>query len=251
MTTSIISNFQNYDAVSESNSDHHSSYCTLHWRRGQLLVKSPGKIKQPYLTTLHHEKSLIECLKHSPIRLVTIDPKLGETRLKFWATACEQANKPIFLRIPSGNKFPKCSGIFLWRLNRIFDWLFALVLLLMISPVIMGLFLAIRIASTGSVVISEWHVGERGKLFRALKFRTQNTIILDAWLHKYGLHNLPQLFNVVRGDMRLIGSHCWTLEDAVQLSLEEQRQLNELPGITSGWQVSTESNLLNLDGQIM
>jgi lipopolysaccharide/colanic/teichoic acid biosynthesis glycosyltransferase len=251
MTTSMIPNLQNYYAVSESGQKHHSSYCTLQWRRGQLLVKSPGKTKQPYLATLEHEKSLVECLKHSPISLVTIDPKLGETRLKFWATACEQAHKPIFLRIPSSKKFPEGNGRILWWWNRIFDWFLALVLLLIISPVMAGLLLMMRIASPESVITREWHVGERGRLFRAIKLRTQNTTILDEWLHKYGLQNLPQLFNVVRGDMRLIGSYCWTLEDAVQLSLAEQGQLNELPGITSGWQVSTESNLLHLDGQTM
>jgi lipopolysaccharide/colanic/teichoic acid biosynthesis glycosyltransferase len=68
---------------------------------------------------------------------------------------------------------------------------------------------------------------------------------------KYELQNLPQLFNVVRGDMSLIGSRCWTLEDAVRLSSEEQKQLNQLSGMTGGWEVSPETNLLNLDGQTL
>jgi lipopolysaccharide/colanic/teichoic acid biosynthesis glycosyltransferase len=247
----MIPSLQNYYAVSEQQQDHRSSYCTLKWRRGQLLVKSPGIGKQPYLPTLHNKKSLVECLKHSPITLVTIDPKLGEAWLRFWAVACEQANKPIFLRIPSGNQFPKHGSSLLRGWNRLFDWFFALVLLLIISPIMLGLLLVMRIYSPESLFAREWHVGERGRLFRTIKFHTQNTGRLEAWMHKYGLQNLPQLLNVVRGDMRLIGSHCWTLEDAVQLSLEEQRLLNELPGITSGWQVSTESNLLHLDGQTM
>jgi lipopolysaccharide/colanic/teichoic acid biosynthesis glycosyltransferase len=251
MTTSIIPSLQNYYTVNEQHQEHHSSYCTLQWRRGQLLVKSQGQVKQPYLPALHNEKSLVECLKHSPVSLVSIDPLLGEAWLRFWAVACEQANKPIFLCIPSENKISRKSSSVLWWLKRLFDWIFALVLLLITSPVIWVLFLLIWIYSPESIFDHEWHVGERGRLFRAMKFRIQDNTPLKLWICKYGLDNLPQLLNVLRGDMRLIGSHCWTLEDAVRLNLAGQRELNELPGITSGWQVSSESDLCHLNGEQM
>lgn len=254
MTISIITTFDNGYNIGDKHENNHSPYCTLKWRQGQLLVKSLGKLKQPYLPALYSEQLLVECLKNSPINLVSIDPNLGEIVLKFWAAACEQAHKPIFLHIPSKNKQPKQSSPLFWLLKRIIDWIVALGLLLIVTPIILGLVLLMRIHSPGSLLCHEWHVGERGKLFRAVKFRIiteQNITPIGFWMRKYGLHNLPQLVNVVRGDMCLIGPRCWTLEDAVRLSLEAQTQLNQLPGMTGGWEVNPETNLLNLDGQTL
>jgi lipopolysaccharide/colanic/teichoic acid biosynthesis glycosyltransferase len=70
-------------------------------------------------------------------------------------------------------------------------------------------------------------------------------------MRKYNLDNLPQLFNVVKGEMSLIGPRCWTLEEAVRLSSEKQRKLNKLPGITGSWEVETNSNKLHLDSQTL
>ncbi len=170
MTISIIPTLQNHYTSTEQHQDHPSPYCTLLWRRGQLLVKSPGRVKQqqPYLASLYNEELLVECLKHSPVRLVSIDAKLGEAWLKFWAQACKQANKPIYLRLPSGNQRLKQGK----PLQRVFDWILALVLLLLVSPVMLGLVLLMQGYSAGSIFSYEWQVGEQGKLFRAFQFRT-------------------------------------------------------------------------------
>ncbi|WGV28235.1 heterocyst development glycosyltransferase HepC [Halotia branconii] len=249
MTVSIIRTIQNYKAPQQPQ-DHRSPYCILQWRRGQLLVKSTTQANQLYLPSVDNEQLLIECLKHSPITLVSINPKLGETWLRFWAEACEQAHKPIFLRIPSGKKLPKQSSKSLMWLQRLIDGILASVLLLLTSPIILGLMILMRMKSPRSIFSREWHVGERGRLFRAIKFDTtakHKGAILGRWMRKYGLDNLPQLFNVLRGEMSLLNSHCWTLEDAIYLGLVGQKQLNKLPVITSSWDVQTDSNLLHLD----
>lgn len=254
MTTSIIPSLQNNHTVTQHQQHDRHPYYTLQWRRGQLLVKPPGRLKQPYLPALDRERSLVECLKHSPVNLVSIDPTLGEGLLRFWADACEQANKPIFLSIPSGNKLPKQGSGFLQWFKRRIDWIAALILLLMASPIMLILVLLMWISSPGLLFSREWYVGERGKLFRAIKFRTttkQEMTWLGHWLSKSNLDNLPQLWNVVRGEMSLIGSPCWTLEDAVRLSSERQRQLNQLPGINSSWEVEPQSKLLHLDSQTL
>ncbi|MBR8833859.1 MAG: sugar transferase [Stigonema ocellatum SAG 48.90 = DSM 106950] len=227
MTTSRISTFNTYYSVTQKHQDHSSPYCTLQWRRGQLLVKSPGNLKQPYLAVLDQEQSLVKCLKHSPINLVRIDPKLGEEKLRLWANACDKTNKPIFLHIPSANKLPKPSSSLLWWLKRCTHSIAALVLLLLMSPVMLGLVLLIRIYSPDSVFSREWHIGERGKLFEVIKFRTtketektlnreedQSITVLGRWMRKFGLDSLPQLFNVIRGEMGLVGHRCYTLKDA-------------------------------------
>ena len=239
MTTSIIPILENLYDVTQLQQDNRG-YCTLLWRRGKLLVKPLGGVKQPYLASLDSKRSLVECLQHSPVSLVSIDPKLGETLLKFWADACEAAQKPIFLSIPAGKKLPNQP---FRQLQRVIDWIAAFVLLLLVSPVMLGLIVLMQVYSPGSLFCHEWRVGERGKFFQAMSFCTHNTTPLARWMGKYNLDNLPQLFNVLRGDMSLTGSRCWTLEDAVQL--------NKLPEITASWEVEAQSHLLHLDSQTL
>lgn len=242
MTTSIIPTLENLYDLTQEHQDNRG-YCTLQWRRGKLLVKPPGRVKQPYLPSLDSKRSLVECLQHSPVSLVSIDPKLGEGWIKFWADACQEAQKPIFLSIPPGNKLPNQP---LRQLQRLIDWIAALVLLLLVSPVMLGLIVLMQVYSPGSLFCREWRVGERGKLFQALKFSTtakHNITPLGHWMHKYGLDNLPQLLSVLRGEMSLTGSCCWTLEDAVQL--------NKLPEIKASWEVEGQSHLLHLDNQTL
>ncbi|MCC5645305.1 sugar transferase [Nostoc sp. CHAB 5824] len=239
MTTSRIPTLENLYDVTQKHQDNRG-YCTLQWRRGKLLVKPPGQVKQPYLPSLNSKRSLVECLQHSPVSLVSIDPKLGEGLLRFWADACEEAKKPIFLSIPAGNKLPNQP---LKQLQRLIDGIAAFVLLLLASPAMLALIVLMHVYSPGSLFCGEWRVGERGKLFRAMKFRTQNITLLGRWMSKYSLDNLPQLLNVLRGDMSLSGSRCWTLEDAVQL--------NKLPEITALWEVDAQSHLLHLDSQTL
>lgn len=281
MTTSIKATLQNSYTVKQQQQDNPSQYCTLQWRRDQLLVMPSIVVKQPYMPPLDKKGLLVECLKRSPVNLVRIDPKLGEARLRFWADACLAANKPIFLRIPSSDKQPKPVGSVLSWLKRLTEWLTALVFLLAVSPIMLGLVLLMRVSSPepGSLFSCQWHIGERGKVFKVFKFRTttltqkasvdaarstmpsaiayqsglcdeedeQNLTTLGLWMRKYGLDNLPQLLNVLRGEMTLTGPRCWTLEDAVRLSPEAQRNLNRLPGIMGSWEVEAESNLLHLD----
>jgi lipopolysaccharide/colanic/teichoic acid biosynthesis glycosyltransferase len=50
-------------------------------------------------------------------------------------------------------------------------------------------------------------------------------------MHKYGIDKIPQLLNVIRGEMFLFGFSCWTLKDAISLSKVEQSHLNTTPAI--------------------
>lgn len=243
MTLSLTPALQNCSAQTQPNQNQNFSYCTLKWRRGQLLVRATSAIQQPLLPSVHDKQLLVNCLKHSLINLVSIDPNIGEDRLQLWIAACEEAGKPIFLRLPAGEKQAKQSK----PGQKFIDAIAALFLLLLMSPVMLALFLILRLDSTESVFRSEWHVGERGKLFRALKFSTnshQNITHLGRWMRKYDLDNLPQLWNVLRGEMSLIASRSCTLETAVRLSLAGQQQMNKLSEMTDTWE---ESNLLHLD----
>jgi lipopolysaccharide/colanic/teichoic acid biosynthesis glycosyltransferase len=234
-------------------------YCTLIWRQGKLLVKSPGQQKQPYLPSLDQAELLVECLKKSSVDLVMIDPKLGESKIIYWANACKQANKPIYISIPAIYKSSQ-KNINSWQwLKSSFDWIIALIFLVMSMPIMFGIALLMYFYLPGSLFNYEWYVGRKGRLFQSIKFRTipegqdeWSRSILGRWMCKYGLNYLPQLFNVLRGDMNLFGRSCWTLKDAMRLTLEGQRQVTKVSAITGLWQLKTGTNLLaNLDSQVL
>ncbi|MDH6088746.1 heterocyst development glycosyltransferase HepC [Umezakia ovalisporum] len=247
MTSSLIPTFENSYPQIQQHQNNCFSYCRLQWRRGHLLVKSTAKTQQLNLPALYNEELLVNCLKHSLVNLVSVDPNIGEDCLKLWLKACEKAGKPIFLRLPFRNKQSKSGSP--WQ--KLIEWIAALFLLLLMSPVMVVLFVILQLDSPGSVFTSEWRVGERGKLFRAIKFCTtanQNITPLSSWIRKYDLDHLPQLWNVLRGEMALMGSRSCTLENAMWLNLAEQQQMNKLSEMTDSRE---ESALLNLDSQTL
>ncbi len=207
--------------------------CVLKWRQNQLLVLPSQQAKRIDLRAMEDQSWLVECLKHSPARLIRLDPDLGETWLRQWTDACEQANKKVFLRLPSNTELSRKQSLLSWGLKWLIDWSAAALLLLVMSPVMLGLVLLVRIYSPGPIFLRQWHVGERGKLFRLLKFRKDapRSAQLESWMHKYSLDKLPHLFNVLRGEISLVGSRPLALDDAVRLSTEERRRLNALPGL--------------------
>jgi lipopolysaccharide/colanic/teichoic acid biosynthesis glycosyltransferase len=111
-----------------------------------------------------------------------------------------------------------------------------------------------QIYSPGPIFSAMWQVWAKGKLFRILKFRTtqvnddSRTTPLGDWLTKYNLSKLPQLFNVLRGEMSFFGPQPLTLSEAVCSSLESQRRRNALRDSTKVQPVETRANQLDLAG---
>lgn len=248
--------------------------CMLKWQQDKLLVRrSSIEEHSCLLSTLENQERLIECLKNSPVKLVSLDRDLGEGQLKYWADACEQAGKPVFIQLPSLADLPRKSRPRKWILKRLVDVIFAAVLLPLLSPILLLVALLVRISSPGPIFFQQWRVGKRGKLFRVLKFRTMvadadvqhHEIMADLsgllhkrdddpritpigrWLRKYSLDELPQFINVVRGEMSLVGPRPWALYDAVRINEKQQRRLNARPGITGLWQVKARSHVLDIE----
>lgn len=245
--------------------------CKLKWRRKNLIVQMSDDPNQGF-PALTRKQWIESCLRNSWIERVCIDRSIGEKGIKQWADACHQAQKAVFVRIPSNNSLPCCNKTNYWRVKRAFDWLAAVVILALISPVMLSIALAIKIFNPGSIFYSQWRVGKRGRLFKVYKFRTMvenaeqkhHELMVDQaglhklendpritamgrWLRKYSLDELPQLFNVLRGEMSLVGPRPWALYDALRLGANGKARLNALPGITGAWQVEGRSHLLSLD----
>lgn len=267
----FISVLERYRPTPVAKLDYSSGY-VLTWRQHQLLVQSTPSEKQVVFPPLEYSDWLVNCLQRSPVSLVRLSTTLGETRLKLWADACLQTGKLAFLQVRSTAALPQKRHPFSWRLKRTADWIAAALILLLLSPLMVVLALLVRLSSPGPIFFYQWRVGARGKLFRIIKFRSMvvdaeqqhhKLMVNQTGLHKlkndprvtplgrlmrqYSLDELPQLFNVLRGEMSLVGPRPWALYDAVRISPDLEHRLNALPGITGAWQVEARSNLLDLN----
>lgn len=150
--------------------------------------------------------------------------------------------------------------------KRVFDVVASATLLVLLSPLLLFIALAIRLSS-GSPVLFEWNVaGKDGKPLRSYKFRTMvhnadqlKPQLLDRnemrgpvfkmkddpritpigrVLRKHSLDELPQLWSVLKGDMSLVGPRPPLLYEYAQFQDWQKRKLAMKPGMTSLWQVS-------------
>lgn len=210
----------NYSSV-EQHLDNYLPCCTLKWRQGQLFVSVAQQSEQPHISAFESEQQLVECLKQSPVRLVRLDLTLGEAVLKRWADACEQANKPVFLQRAS-QKLPRRESQSTWQGKQWIDRIAAFVLLIVLSPIMLAAAILMYVYLPGAIFSRQWHISPRGKFFRLLKFRTtvanddsRNTLLVRL-MCKYNVNELPQLLNVLRGEISLMDSHPLTLSEGVR-----------------------------------
>ena len=247
----------------------------LTWRQHLLLIESASsasiRSSSKVIPALQSLQWCEACLHCSPVKAVRLDMSLGEDTIKRWASACDRTSKRTFIHLPTAAHLPKTRSPRTWQLKRVADWLSAAILLLCISPLLLLTAALVYADSPGPVFFKQWRVGHRGQLFQIIKFRTMR---LDAehhhhqvmgeqaglhklvndprvttvgyWLRKYSLDELPQLLNVSRGEMSLVGPRPWALYDAVRIEPAFRYRLNALPGVTGAWQVSSRSHNCDL-----
>lgn len=155
--------------------------------------------------------------------------------------------------------------------KRAFDMIGSGLLLLVAAPIIAVVALAVKLEDRGPVFFKQTRVGRRGEEFQCLKVRsmvvdaearkaeleTQNEgagvlfkMAKDPRITKVGhvirrfsIDELPQLWNVFRGDMSLVGPRPALPKEVAQYDSDTVRRLDVLPGLTGLWQVSGRSNL--------
>lgn len=249
--------------------------CLLLWRQQLLLIRSASSASSrltPAVPALQNLQWFESCLKQSPIKLVRLDMSLGEDALKSWANACVTAHKRVFVHLPAAIGLPQARSPIAWWFKRTADWLTAAILTVCLSPLLLLIATLVYVGSPGPVFFKQWRVGRRGQLFQILKFRTMRpdaeqlhhqlmagqeglhklekdprVTTLGRWLRKYSLDELPQLFNVLRGEMSLVGPRPLALYDAIRISSQGRKRLNALPGMTGFWQVKMRSNQCDLE----
>ena len=156
--------------------------------------------------------------------------------------------------------------------KRFMDIVLAVISLIAASPVFLLTAFLVKVTSPGPIIFSQIRVGKYGRHFKFYKFRS---MYIDAearkaellkhnesgdgvifkmkrdpritpigrFIRKFSIDELPQLFNVLLGDMSLVGPRPPLPSEVRAYSLEERKRLNITPGITCIWQVSGRSEL--------
>ena len=148
-------------------------------------------------------------------------------------------------------------------LKRVFDTIVSLLLVLLLLPVILATALAIVWLMGAPVLFRQQRPGLHGQPFEVLKFRTMAEATgtdghplpdearltkLGVQLRRFSLDELPQLFNVIRGDMSLVGPRPLLMEYLPLYSAEQRRRHDVRPGIT-GWTQVNGRNALSWESK--
>jgi lipopolysaccharide/colanic/teichoic acid biosynthesis glycosyltransferase len=150
---------------------------------------------------------------------------------------------------------PRCvtvaPGASMWnqsKAKRVFDLFLAAVLLVLVSPVMLAVAFVVKLTSWGPIFYRQWRVGQEGREFQLIKFRTMThagqpgpsvtragdprITAAGRVLRKWKLDELPQLLNVIRGEMSFVGPRPDVAEYLESLNGEQQKILCLRPGIT-------------------
>jgi exopolysaccharide production protein ExoY len=157
--------------------------------------------------------------------------------------------------------------------KRCFDFVATIAILVLVAPLMVAVFLTLRLFEKGPAFYSQARVGQFGRTIPVFKFRTMvadaeailQTYLdahpdaarewaavrklakdpritpIGAFLRKTSIDELPQLFNVLRGEMSLVGPRPVIADDLERYGLEAIHYLRQRPGITGLWQVSGRS----------
>lgn len=155
--------------------------------------------------------------------------------------------------------------------KRALDIVLALCGIVLLAPVFLVVALCVKLTSRGPVIFRQTRVGLGGRTFTCYKFRSmcegaealrRNLLHMNevsgpvfkirddprltpvgAFIRKYSLDELPQLFNVLKGDMSLVGPRPPVPDEVLCYTERERRRLSVQPGLTCLWQINGRSNI--------
>ena len=161
---------------------------------------------------------------------------------------------------------------FAYALKRMMDIFISLLSIILLSPLMIGVSIAIKMESKGPVIFKQTRVGKNGRHFLFYKFRSmrqdaevkkqellnqnesKDGVIfkmkedpritrIGKFIRRYSIDELPQLFNVLEGSMSLVGPRPPLPDEVKEYTLEDRKRLHIKPGITCIWQVSGRSDI--------
>ena len=149
--------------------------------------------------------------------------------------------------------------------KRVFDVVFSVLLLIPLAPILLIIAILVKLDSPGPVFYTSERIGKKGRVFHCMKFRTMvkdadqrradvmhmnerdgvlfkisndpRVTGLGRILRKYSLDELPQFFNVLKGEMSIVGPRPPIASEVKEYKLSHLRRLDVMPGITGLWQV--------------
>ena len=151
--------------------------------------------------------------------------------------------------------------------KRLLDVMVAALVLVGLAPVWAVVALAIKLGSPGPVLYRQLRVGRRGRIFLALKFRSMavgaegqglglqvahddsRLTLVGKVLRRFGLDEAPQLINVLRGEMSLVGPRPALPSQVARYTPAQRRRLEVLPGLT-GWAQVNGRNSISWEARI-
>jgi len=159
---------------------------------------------------------------------------------------------------------------FCLTIKRITDFLLALIALIVALPLMAVIAVAIRLSSPGSVIFSQLRCGLSGRRFKLYKFRTMvhnaeqlkgslahlnvkktafkipndpRITPIGHWLRKFSLDELPQLLNVLKGEMAIVGPRPPVPAEVAEYERWQRRRLRMRPGLTCLWTLAGRDSL--------
>jgi anti-anti-sigma factor len=155
---------------------------------------------------------------------------------------------------PWQNPYVYCHPSVRSRFKRLIDVTGALVGLLVTAVLFIPIAIAIKLESQGPILCSHARSGWMGRPFRLWRFRTTTSerksgdkafipevTKVGNFLRKTSLEAMPQFWNVLKGEMSLVGTRPPTAEEVERYNVPQWRKLDVRPGITGEWQVSKKS----------
>lgn len=212
------------------------------------------------------ERELLETVEHAHRRgvKVKIAPKTTELLVQ----------RADYVPGQSVPLFEVRSPVFVggeWLLKRTFDLVVSMIVLVLGLPLWLLISAAVTLSSPGPIFYRDRRIGLGEREFDMLKFRTMHADAAEhqpyleqaneasgplfkirrdprvtsvgALLRRFSLDEVPQILNVLRGEMSLVGPRPLPLRDYTQLEEWHRKRYNVLPGITGLWQISGRSNL--------
>lgn len=163
-------------------------------------------------------------------------------------------------------------------LKRLFDIVFGFLALVCLGPLFLLVAILIKVEDGGAIFLAQTRVGRHGREFKMYKFRSmvvnaeaklkellaqnQHTsgvtfkikddpriTKVGKWLRKFSIDEFPQFYNVLRGDMSIVGPRPCLPREVELYTLEQRRRLEVMPGLTCLWQIGGRAEI-DFSGQV-